>query len=186
MNLTVNGKKLSAAACARPVLAHFLARSWLVRRQERLRSGRLRRLHCLHRRQAVSLLSGAGVSRRGARNHDHRGARQGRRTASDAAGVSRRASVSMRLLRRRNDHDRRPRSSEEDRNDFPRMLKGNLCRCTGYHSIDDALHGVVNVETDIAGEACGRSIRNPFAEGIVTGQRANIRSTFCRWTACCT
>jgi len=30
------------------------------------------------------------------------------------------------------------------REDLPRLLKGNLCRCTGYHSIDDALHGVVN------------------------------------------
>ena len=37
------------------------------------------------------------------------------------------------------------------REDLPHMLKGNLCRCTGYHSIDDALHGVVNVEDDVAG-----------------------------------
>jgi putative selenate reductase molybdopterin-binding subunit len=58
---------------------------------------------------------------------------------------------------------------EAARQDLPRMLKGNLCRCTGYHSIDDALHGVVNVEEDVAGEACGRSLRNPFAEAIVTG-----------------
>ncbi len=58
---------------------------------------------------------------------------------------------------------------EKARQDLPRMLKGNLCRCTGYHSIDDALHGVVNVEDDVAGEACGRSVRNPFAEAIVTG-----------------
>jgi CO/xanthine dehydrogenase Mo-binding subunit/aerobic-type carbon monoxide dehydrogenase small subunit (CoxS/CutS family) len=58
---------------------------------------------------------------------------------------------------------------EEARQDLPRMLKGNLCRCTGYHSIDDALHGLVNVEDDVAGEACGRSLRNPFAEAIVTG-----------------
>ena len=57
------------------------------------------------------------------------------------------------------------------REDLPHMLKGNLCRCTGYHSIDDALHGVVNVEDDVAGvEACGRSLRNPFAESIVTGK----------------
>ena len=59
---------------------------------------------------------------------------------------------------------------EEARQDLPRMLKGNLCRCTGYHSIDDALHGIVNVEDDVAGEACGRSLRNPFAEAIVTGK----------------
>jgi CO/xanthine dehydrogenase Mo-binding subunit len=59
---------------------------------------------------------------------------------------------------------------EKARQDLPRMLKGNLCRCTGYHSIDDALHGVVNVEEDVAGEACGRSLRNPFADAIVTGK----------------
>ena len=58
----------------------------------------------------------------------------------------------------------------EARQDLPRLLKGNLCRCTGYHSIDDALHGVVSVEEDLAGEACGRSLQNPFAEAIVTGK----------------
>ena len=59
----------------------------------------------------------------------------------------------------------------EARQDLPHMLKGNLCRCTGYHSIDDALHGVVNVEEEGSGEdACGRSLRNPFAEAIVTGK----------------
>ena len=58
---------------------------------------------------------------------------------------------------------------EDARQDLPRMLKGNLCRCTGYHSIDDALHGVVNAEEDVAGQACGASLRSPFAESIVTG-----------------
>ena len=54
------------------------------------------------------------------------------------------------------------------------MLKAisAVCPGTGYHSIDDALHGVVNVEEDTAGDACGRSVRNPFAEAIVTGKRA--------------
>ncbi len=61
---------------------------------------------------------------------------------------------------------------EQARQDLPRMLKGNLCRCTGYHSIDDALHGVVNAEEDVAGKACGASLRSPFAEAIVTGQSA--------------
>jgi putative selenate reductase molybdopterin-binding subunit len=59
---------------------------------------------------------------------------------------------------------------EPAREDLPRMLKGNLCRCTGYHSIDDALHGVVNAEEDVAGTACGASLRSPFAEAIVTGR----------------
>ena len=59
--------------------------------------------------------------------------------------------------------------SEEQRADLPRSLKGNLCRCTGYRSIDDALHGVSAAEDDVAGHACGTSLRNPFSEGIVTG-----------------
>jgi putative selenate reductase molybdopterin-binding subunit len=59
---------------------------------------------------------------------------------------------------------------EKAREDLPRLLKGNLCRCTGYHSIDDALHGVVNVERDVAGQACGASLQSPFAEAIVTGK----------------
>jgi CO/xanthine dehydrogenase Mo-binding subunit/aerobic-type carbon monoxide dehydrogenase small subunit (CoxS/CutS family) len=59
---------------------------------------------------------------------------------------------------------------EAARQDLPRMLKGNLCRCTGYHSIDDALHGIVNAEDDVAGDACGSSLRSPYAEAIVTGK----------------
>jgi putative selenate reductase molybdopterin-binding subunit len=59
--------------------------------------------------------------------------------------------------------------NEEQRADLPRYLKGNLCRCTGYRSIEDALNGVVVAESDVAGKACGASLPNPFSEGIVTG-----------------
>ena len=55
------------------------------------------------------------------------------------------------------------------RADLPRALKGNLCRCTGYHAIDDAIAGRTNAEEDVAGSACGASLRNPFGESIVTG-----------------
>lgn len=55
------------------------------------------------------------------------------------------------------------------RQNLPRMLKGNLCRCTGYRSIIDALDGIKSVEQDIAGQACGTSVESPFAKAIVTG-----------------
>jgi putative selenate reductase molybdopterin-binding subunit len=53
--------------------------------------------------------------------------------------------------------------------DLPHALKGNLCRCTGYRSVADAIHGIGSAEDDVAGQACGASLRNPFDEGIVTG-----------------
>jgi putative selenate reductase molybdopterin-binding subunit len=56
------------------------------------------------------------------------------------------------------------------RDDLPHALKGNLCRCTGYRSIDDALHCQKSTEEDVAGQACGASLQNPFGHDIVTGQ----------------
>src|SRR5882724_3453170 len=59
---------------------------------------------------------------------------------------------------------------EAHKNDLPHALKGNLCRCTGYRSINDALHGKVNIEEDVAGRACGASLPNPFTDAILTGK----------------
>jgi putative selenate reductase molybdopterin-binding subunit len=54
--------------------------------------------------------------------------------------------------------------------DLPRSLKGNICRCTGFRSISDAVAGVVNVEDPVAGEAFGRSVAAPAGPDLVTGR----------------
>jgi len=59
--------------------------------------------------------------------------------------------------------------TEDEKKDLPFRLKGNLCRCTGYHAIEDALNGVASVEEDRAGHACGSSLQSPLAHSIVTG-----------------
>ncbi|NPD68102.1 molybdopterin-dependent oxidoreductase [Lichenicola cladoniae] len=57
----------------------------------------------------------------------------------------------------------------EQHTDLPRALKGNLCRCTGYRSVADAIIGRVEAEEDRAGHAAGASLRNPLGPDIVTG-----------------
>lgn len=59
--------------------------------------------------------------------------------------------------------------SEADKDDLPRLLKGNLCRCTGYRAIRDSIHGISEVETDEAGKGVGAKIPNPLGHSIVTG-----------------
>ncbi|MEO5671014.1 MAG: molybdopterin-dependent oxidoreductase [Ramlibacter sp.] len=59
---------------------------------------------------------------------------------------------------------------DKQKANLPRSLKGNLCRCTGYRSIADALHGTKIAQDDVAGQACGASLGNPFGPGIVTGK----------------
>jgi putative selenate reductase molybdopterin-binding subunit len=59
--------------------------------------------------------------------------------------------------------------TDEQRADLPHNLKGNLCRCTGYRAIEDAIRGVRHVETDDAGVSRGRNLPAPAGPGIVTG-----------------
>jgi len=59
--------------------------------------------------------------------------------------------------------------TDDQRTDLPRALKGNLCRCTGYRAVADALAGVVNVAEPAPGSAVGANLGAPAGPDVVTG-----------------
>ncbi|MFC8599607.1 molybdopterin-dependent oxidoreductase [Isoptericola sp. NPDC057191] len=72
---------------------------------------------------------------------------------------------------------------DEQRADLPRNLKGNLCRCTGYRAVEDAVRGTQDAEVlgpcgtapgappgTAPGTAFGTSEPAPASRGVVTGQ----------------
>src|SRR6202012_4550852 len=65
--------------------------------------------------------------------------------------------------------------NQAQRQDLGSALKGNICRCTGYRSIEEALDGKTNIEEVGAGEAFGRSLPAPAGPLVV---RAAARYTF--------
>ncbi|MYX00964.1 MULTISPECIES: molybdopterin-dependent oxidoreductase [unclassified Streptomyces] len=58
---------------------------------------------------------------------------------------------------------------EEQLEDLPRAFKGNICRCTGYRAIEDAVRGVRHTEDPGAGQAVGRNPGAPAGPQVVTG-----------------
>jgi putative selenate reductase molybdopterin-binding subunit len=59
--------------------------------------------------------------------------------------------------------------NQAQRQDLGASLKGNLCRCTGYRAIEDALNGINNIEDAAAGTAFGRSLPAPAGPQVVQG-----------------
>jgi putative selenate reductase molybdopterin-binding subunit len=60
--------------------------------------------------------------------------------------------------------------TDEQKMDLRRALKGNLCRCTGYRAIEDAINGVAAIEDAAPGQAVGTSVGAPAGTNVVTGR----------------
>ena len=71
------------------------------------------------------------------------------------------AGLPVRLLHARHDHDGgepEPGAAQ----DLAAALKGNLCRCTGYRAIEDAIRGVRHVDDSRSRRSpCGRNVPAP-------------------------
>ncbi|MEV0296166.1 molybdopterin-dependent oxidoreductase [Nocardia sp. NPDC050710] len=60
--------------------------------------------------------------------------------------------------------------TDAQKQDLPRALKGNLCRCTGYRAIEDAVNGIAGIEAALPGRAVGASVGAPAGTEVVTGR----------------
>ncbi|HEY1981373.1 MAG TPA: molybdopterin cofactor-binding domain-containing protein, partial [Xanthobacteraceae bacterium] len=59
--------------------------------------------------------------------------------------------------------------NQSQQQDLAWALKGNICRCTGYGAIENAIRGVAAVEQAEAGQACGRNVPAPAARAVISG-----------------
>jgi putative selenate reductase molybdopterin-binding subunit len=60
--------------------------------------------------------------------------------------------------------------NQAQRADLANFLKGNLCRCTGYRAIEDAVRGVRHIDENDPASPCGRNVPAPAGPAVVTGK----------------
>ncbi len=128
---------LRAARAARP-----------ARLEERVRAGRVRLVLGAARRRARLLVPRARGAGRRPRGRHRRGPRRRRLAPPGAGGVRRGRRGAVRLLhagsRRRDRRPARARARRPTDDEIREALSGNLCRCTGYQKIFDAVRAAAS------------------------------------------
>ena len=186
LKLTINGEVRELGGGALPQPARRAAqRGRPHRHQEGLRRRRLRRLHRDPRRQAGQFLPGAGVEAHGRDRAPSRACSRRRQLHPLQESFMQRGARAVRLLHAGHDHDgegaaRREPASHRGQIRF--AIAGNICRCTGYTKIIEAIRAARrNGEISIIGDQ-RQARRTCWARS--PARRATRATLRCR--ACCT
>ncbi len=79
--------------------------------------------------------------------------------------------------------------NQAQRADLPRALKGNLCRCTGYRAIEDAIDGKHNTAKPAPAEGlrpqCPPRPPGPMSSPARRASRSTSWSMACSTSSCC-